>query len=244
MTLTELEHKIAYSFSGKNRRKKFDYFMQVFQPDETTRILDVGASEQEFSPTDNLLEKLYPYQNNLTVLGVDPFDQFCQRYPEAEVHVYDGRVFPFADNSFDICWSNAVIEHVGDRQRQLLFLQEIKRVARNAFITTPNKYFPVEVHTRTPFLHFLPKRVFDGYLRFVGKSWAAGDYMHLLSFSEIKRLLAESGIEHYHVQKNRMFGFTLDYMILFGERFEPTQSGEERLRENSPPGKASIQVMN
>jgi len=37
-----------------------------------------------------------------------------------------------------------VIEHVGDEDAQLLFLNEMMRVAKNVFFTTPNKYLPVE----------------------------------------------------------------------------------------------------
>ncbi len=62
-------------------------------------------------------------------------------------------------------WSNAVLEHVGTRDDQLLFLREVRRVGRRVFLTTPNRHFPVEVHTRTPLLHWLPKPVFERYLR-------------------------------------------------------------------------------
>lgn len=220
MNIKELEHKIAYKISGKNRRKKFDYFMNVFQPDARTRILDVGPQEEEFSPTDNLIEKLYPYQENLTALGVEKFNGFRARYPEVAIKEYDGRIFPFEDNSFDICWSNAVIEHVGNFERQLLFLKEIKRVSRNAYLTTPNKFFPIEVHTRTPFLHFLPKPIFDRYLHLVGKAWAAGDYMYLLSYRDIVDLLQQAEIDAFQLKRNRMLGFAVDFVIMFGENFQ------------------------
>ena len=214
------QDRIAYKFSGRNRQHKFDYFMRVFRPTESTRILDVGAAEDEYSETDNLLEKLYPHPQQLTVLGIDRYDKFRQRYPKVSTHVYDGTTFPFEDNSFEICWSNAVIEHVGDATRQIHFLSEIRRVARNAYLTTPNRYFPVEVHTRTPLLHFLPKAAFDRYLHVIGKSWAAGDYMFLLSERDLQHLLRCAGIERFTIKRNRLLGWTLDFVIMFGEKFE------------------------
>ena len=63
---------------------------------------------------------------------------------------------PFADGEFDIVFSNAVIEHVGGREQQRRFVEESLRVARRAFVTTPNRWFPVEVHTRLPLVHWLP----------------------------------------------------------------------------------------
>jgi len=90
-----------------------------------------------------------------------------------------------------------VLEHVGDRNKKLLFLKEIKRVGKAAFITTPNKYFPVEIHTRTILLHFLPNKIFNWYLAFIGKSWATGNYMNLLSKSMIVKFLKEAEIREY-----------------------------------------------
>ena len=63
---------------------------------------------------------------------------------------------PFDDGSFDVVFSNAVIEHVGDRERQGQLVREALRVGRRVFLTTPNRWFPVEVHTRLPFVHWLP----------------------------------------------------------------------------------------
>jgi hypothetical protein len=57
--------------------------------------------------------------------------------------------------------SAAVIEHVGSFARQCDFLKECCRVARRAvFVTTPNRWFPVEFHTILPLVHWLPKPAF------------------------------------------------------------------------------------
>ncbi len=218
--MRDWKNNLAYKISGRNRRKKFDFFMQTFAPDANTSILDVGAAEEEYSETDNLLERLYPYPGNISVLGIDEYHKFRARYPAVQATVYDGKKFPFPDQSFDLCWSNAVIEHVGNRDRQILFLREIRRVARNAYLTTPNRFFPVEVHTRTPVLHYLPKPLFERYLKLVGKSWAAGDYMFLLSFNDICGMLQAAGIRDYVIKRNYLFGFTLDFVIMFGEKIK------------------------
>ncbi|WP_448614615.1 class I SAM-dependent methyltransferase [Modestobacter sp. URMC 112] len=71
----------------------------------------------------------------------------------------DACSLPFADNTFDYVFSNAVIEHVGGPERARQMLAESRRVARKgAFHTTPNRWFPVETHTQVPFLHWLPRR--------------------------------------------------------------------------------------
>lgn len=113
-----------------------------------------------------------------------------------------------------------MIEHVGGERAQAHFLGEIARVARTAFISTPNRLFPIEVHTRTPLLHLLPRRLFEAYLRRIGKEWACGDYMHLLSERDLRRLLERAGIRHYRVFRNYLAMFVLDFVILLGESGE------------------------
>jgi len=183
---------LAHRISAWNRRRKWAYFLKELAPDAQTRVLDVGFSEIEYSPNDNFIEKNYPYPEKLTALGVDNPKEFLVRYPKVQALQYDGKTFPFKDKEFDICWSNAVIEHVGDKDAQLFFLKEIARVSKRAIVTTPNKYFPVEVHTRTPMLHFLP-----------------------LSKGDLKELLAQAGISDYTIKPNRIMGFGLDFVLTF-----------------------------
>jgi hypothetical protein len=205
---------IASRVSAFNRRRKWSLFLKEIPPSEKMTILDVGFSEKEYSSTDNFIEKHYPYQNRLTALGVDTPCDFLTRYPDVKAVSYDGSLFPFDDKEFDLCWSNAVIEHVGGFEKQLFFLKEIKRVSRRAFITTPNKWFPVELHTRTPLFHYLPKNLFDKYLGLIGKKWATGDYMHLLSASDLKALLVAVDIAPYKLFRNRILGFTVDFAVI------------------------------
>ncbi|RAM50277.1 MAG: SAM-dependent methyltransferase [Hapalosiphonaceae cyanobacterium JJU2] len=206
---------LAYKISGWNRRRKWQLFLNAIQPTAETTILDCGFTDKEFSQTDNFLEKNYPYPDQITALSIDESQEFNARYPQIKTIVYDGKIFPFSDQSFDVCWSNAVLEHVGNQERQILFLKEIKRVAKVGFITTPNRYFPIEVHTRTLFLHFLPKKIFDRYLHFTGKDWASEEYMYLLSIRDLHSLLHAAGITQYKIIKNRLLFFVLDFVIIF-----------------------------
>ena len=69
----------------------------------------------------------------------------------------DGRFLPFRDASFDVVFSNSVIEHVGDAASQERFAHEVVRVGRAYWVQTPNRRFPVEQHLLTPLVHWLPK---------------------------------------------------------------------------------------
>jgi len=212
MKITEA---IAKKVSGYNRRRKWKIFCERFDFGADTKILDAGFTNREYKASDNYLEKHFPYSENITALGVDGSDIFAARYPEVETVLYDGQVFPFADGRFDIAWSNAVLEHVGGEEAQIKFLKEMKRVSKKTFLTTPNKFFPVEIHTRVPLLHLLPKRWFDAYLKMIGKSWAAGDYMNLLTLRRLEKILKAAGIGKHEIIRHRLGGFVLEFIVIF-----------------------------
>jgi hypothetical protein len=69
----------------------------------------------------------------------------------------DGTRLPFPDQSFDLVFSNSVIEHVGSSHAQRAFAREVLRVGRRYWVQTPNRWFPVEAHLWTPFVHWLPR---------------------------------------------------------------------------------------
>jgi len=209
-----LANSVAYRVSSWNRKRKWELFWSKIRPGSETRILDVGFQDASYQPADNFIEEHYPWTERITALGIEEPTNFSRRYPDVEVVVYDGWDFPFEDKSFDVIWSNAVVEHVGDRESQLKFLSECHRVGERVFLTTPNRWFPVEVHTRLPLLHWLPKRQFDKILVRIGKAHFAGDYMNLLSRSEFRELLDEAGLRDADIRTNRLLGLSLDFVAI------------------------------
>ena len=203
--------------SGYNRKRKYTHFLNEIKPLKEDSILDVGFANVEYSDVDNFLEREYPYKGKITALGIDQGSIFKEKYPEVEVVLYDGNIFPFSDDAFDIGWSNAVIEHVGNREKQIFFVKELLRTCKNVYFTTPNRFFPVELHTRVLFLHWLPKSLFDKILKLIALDWAAGDYMYLLTKKEIKSICESAGAKVIKIKSNRLFGFTMDYSIIISK---------------------------
>lgn len=138
------------------REAIYTLFLAEMQPDAGTTILDVGVSDEENDEA-NMLEKLYPHLDRITCAGLGEGDHVRRAYPAASyVKIAAGAPLPFADKSFDVICSNAVLEHVGGPAERAYFLREALRVARAAFITVPNRWFPVEHHTGIPFMHYSP----------------------------------------------------------------------------------------
>jgi hypothetical protein len=71
----------------------------------------------------------------------------------------------FRTNSFDVAFSNSVIEHVGDRAQQQAMASEVRRVATAHWIQSPNFWFPMEPHFLVPGWQWLPEDVRVAILR-------------------------------------------------------------------------------
>ena len=119
------------------------------------RILDVGGTVQYWSILPP--QFLENYNVNILVANISEIRLLSNNRHFSSI-VADGCALEiFADNTFDIVHSNSVIEHVGDWQRKVDFAREVRRIAENYFVQTPNYWFPIEPHCRVPFFHWFPK---------------------------------------------------------------------------------------
>jgi SAM-dependent methyltransferase len=157
--------RLASSVSRRSRERKFRLFMEELRPQSETTVVDVGVTDGGAGAgayaTDNFFEARYPWPDRVTAVGVTPLERFAAAFPEVRTVVADGRSLPFRDGEFDVGFSNAVVEHVGAREEQRAFVHELCRVAARVFVTTPNRWFPVEVHTLLPLVHWLPRGARD-----------------------------------------------------------------------------------
>jgi len=175
-----------------NRRRKLALFLETMRPGPETRVIDVGVGDTPFgtepgvAATHNFFEALYPWPNRITAVSDVPLPNFAQAFPSIRTVVANGLELPFAEDEFDIAFSNAVVEHVGAREEQRRFVAELCRVAPRVFVSTPNRWFPVETHTLVPFVHWLPRRHADRAMHALRReNW---DQVELLSKSELLAL--------------------------------------------------------
>jgi len=113
--------------------------------------------------------------------------------PRSPVRAANGLALPFPDQAFEIVHASAVLEHVGSAANQTAFVLECCRVTRKtAFFTTPNRWYPVEVHTLLPLVHWLPKSTFRALLRKSGYGFFAEESnLNLLTSGELHAIAAQ-----------------------------------------------------
>jgi hypothetical protein len=183
---------IAARASLRNRRRKFELFMKTVRPGPETRIVDVGVGDTGFGTepgvavTHNFFEALYPWPERITAVSDVPLPNFAREFPSIRCVTASGTDLPFDDDEFDVAFSNAVIEHVGSRDEQRRFVSELCRVAPRVFLSTPNRWFPVETHTLVPLVHWLPREAADRTMRALRrKNW---DQVELVGRRELLAL--------------------------------------------------------
>jgi hypothetical protein len=152
--------RVASQVSLRSRERKLRLFLDLLGPGPETTVVDVGVTDAPFGAgsSDNFFEAMYPWPDRITAVGNTELDRFTAAFPLVHAVRADGRELPFADGTFELGFSNAVVEHVaGGRDGQRRFVHELCRVARRVFVTTPNRWFPLEVHTLLPLVHWLPE---------------------------------------------------------------------------------------
>ena len=107
------------------RDRIFSDFMSRMLPSSDHWILDVGVSDV-VNDGANVLERSYPHQENITACGLSDAPDFRAAFPNvAYRQIEPNTSLPFEANTFDIAASNAVLEHVGSFEKQVLFVGEL-----------------------------------------------------------------------------------------------------------------------
>jgi hypothetical protein len=157
------------------------------------RVLNVGASGPNFAFSEQF-ESLYEHRSNVVGGGISLSEvhDYRRSFPGVQSLVFDGCALPFRDKSFDVVYSNAVIEHLPNHCAQQRFAAEIVRVGRGWFVTTPNLWYPIEPHYHLPLVQFLPQSWQRGLVR--GFSRTPYDNLNLLTKRRLQRLFPDGDV--------------------------------------------------
>ena len=132
------------------RVKRYARFLEVIKPQKENTFLDIGGTYNTWrrhgQPVNKIVSINLTKPKNLTLP-----DGLNIEFMEG-----DACELPFSDDSFDVAFSNSVIEHVGDFPRQKLFAKEARRVGGKLWIQTPAQECPFEPHYLAPFVHWFP----------------------------------------------------------------------------------------
>lgn len=142
------------SYSSKFRGKRYRLLLNLIASTKNSfpKILDIGGTNEYWSKYevdianwDITLINLQKEKNTLANLKSKVGDATNLHYLQ--------------NKSFDVVFSNSVIEHLYTKENQVKMANEVSRLGRNYFIQTPNRNFPFEPHFLFPFFQFLPNSI-------------------------------------------------------------------------------------
>lgn len=152
-----------------SRQQKLQLFARLMQPTPAMRVLDLGGETNPGGDRTLQFIDTYAWRDKITAVNLSSahIATIQSHYPEIDARVGDARQLPWPDKYFDVVYSNAVIEHVGDFERQRQMAKEVMRVGKRWFVTTPNRWYPYEFHLRLPLVTWLPGSLYLSAARMV-----------------------------------------------------------------------------
>lgn len=196
------------SFAYRYRRKRMSEFEDFYaenvlkEPSEGKKqILDLGGRAKFW----DVLGFKYSDTAYITVLNLpnevpqdeQKRDNMCFVAGDAT------NLAEYDDQSFDVVFSNSVIEHLGSFEAQKRMAREMIRVGKVCYLQTPNKFFPIEPHYFIPFFQFFPIKLrafvlhhfkLNGWKLTAEKAQEVARSIRLLTKRELELLFPESEI--------------------------------------------------
>ncbi len=143
-----------YQMRLRNRRSA--WFARTMNLKPGMKVIDLGGSRMIWQFIDTPLD--------ITLLNISYDYEIATPTSRVSHHKFtvirgDACKTDLPSQSFDLAFSNSVIEHVGSRERRAAFAMQARRLAPKYWVQTPAKYFPIEAHTGMPFWWYYPESV-------------------------------------------------------------------------------------
>ncbi len=147
----KFNHDNPKSLNLRFRKRRFLFFKSLINTlPRPIKILDIGGTEMYWRRMNFADEK----DISITLCNLDNQPVSKKNFSFMQADATD--LYMIKDKTFDVVFSNSVIEHLYTPENQQKMANEIRRVGKNYFVQTPNLYFPIEPHWRFPLFQFLP----------------------------------------------------------------------------------------
>jgi hypothetical protein len=199
-----------------HRKRVFKKVFGVNGLDHINTILDIGSTSDSGSAS-NLFLTFFKERYVVSISDQEMPLEVRSKFPHVIFLQGDALNLNFPNSKFDLVFSNATLEHVGNKFNQKKFISESIRVgSKETIIIIPNRWFPIETHTKLPFLHYLPNKFHRKIIKFLGfTDLSLEENLNIPTKREVSRLIKELGIEKYNIYKIKTLLFTSNLVIHF-----------------------------
>jgi hypothetical protein len=141
------------SLGAKARMRRWAMFRNAFPAIENLRLLDLGGTVETW-------HRAPVRPRHVTVLNLfepgESDDDWILPVTGDACNAAGALTKADIDTTFDVVFSNSLIEHVGGHARRSELARQIRQLAPRHWVQTPYRYFPLEPHWLFPGMQFMP----------------------------------------------------------------------------------------
>jgi len=204
----------------KKRKEILSQIKDFLRNKEIADVLDVGTTEDDRNSSSNyLIKNLGNFKNYKSISDQQISTVFFSKTLKKSI-TDDFNQNEIESFQSDLVISNATIEHVGNFNDQIQMCKNIINLSKKYFvITTPNRFHPIEFHTKIPLIHWLPKKLHRRILKSIGLNFFAEEKnLNLLSEFDLKFIMKKLCQENYEIRSINFF-FIKSNLILIGKKY-------------------------
>lgn len=182
-------------------------------------VLDIGSTKDNDVRSSNFFARVLSTKCAVTLFSDQAID--IERDLDFSVEnalIGDASRIGSETGTFDLVLSSATIEHVGPFQNQSRMISGcIDAANRYVVVTTPNRWHPIEFHTRLPLIHWLPKPAHRFLLKHIGFPFFADENnLNLLDRRALRKLVSMNAnrIKECRFVTVRLFGFVSNIVLI------------------------------
>ena len=199
----------------KKRYEIVDIINNVISDYDIFDALDIGTTKDDNNKSSNIIIKNL---NNIKIYKSISDQKIESKFFSKSIQKSITENFSSEEVEYfksDLVISSAVIEHVGSYNNQIKMIENICKLSKKLIIfTTPSRAYPIDFHTKIPFLHWLPKNIHRSLLNIIGMSFfSKEENLNLLSRKDIHNLMKKLNID-YEIINLRLFGLTSNFIVI------------------------------
>ena len=205
----ENHYNFIDNFIKKKRLEIAHFVNKKIKEYKIKEVLDIGTTNDESFKSSNVIINNLKNINKYKSISdqIITHKLFSKKYNKSITSKFSNK--EIKSFSSDLVISNATIEHVGSKKKQTKMLKNIISLTKKIFIIiTPNKNYPLDFHTKIPFIHWLPKKIYRKLLKLVNLSF--------FSLEKNLNLLSENDLIMILNNFNKQIVYKIYYIKLLG----------------------------
>ncbi len=212
-------HSLLDKVTLKKRKEMIQIIKDYIQNDIIDDVLDVGSTDDDDNESSNFIVKNlgnFKIYKSISDQKIESkfFSKSLQKSITAELT--DEEINSFRS---DLVISSATIEHVGSFDNQIQMCKNIINLSKKYFvISTPNRFYPLDFHTKIPFLHWLPSKIYRPILKNIGLNFfSKEENLNLLSKNNLLQIMNKLNHKNFDIKTVKLL-FINSNLILIGKK--------------------------